>query len=89
MSHQSHAELDEAIFYRHINAYQMKSKCVSRQNGKWYKRVLMMMITMTMTTMRMIMIKKSNQSSYMTTYAFSDYLPYFFALHFKVFSFAF
>ena len=57
MSHQSHVELNEAIFYRHINVYQMKSKCVSRENGKWYNRVLMM-ITVTMTTTRMmIMIK--------------------------------
>ena len=81
MSHQSHVELNEAIFYRHINVYQMKSKCVSRENGKWYNRVLMM-ITVTMTTTRMmIMIKKSNQSSYMSTYASFDNLPYIFSFN--------
>lgn len=78
MSHQSHAELNEAIFYRHINAYQMKSKCVSRENGKWYNRVLMM-ITMTITTTRMmIMIKNLINHLIWRRMLFFDYLPYFF-----------
>lgn len=64
MSHQSHAELDEAIFYRHSDVYRWKQK---REREKRRRiRVLMVMAT----TMMMMVKKNLINHRIWLTYAF-------------------